>query len=104
MVENRLRAARPAHDFIGAKGDSGRAETLNLGGQIEHFQMHAVPATGRLVAPVRQRTLPRAAIAAEQQAHAVAYDRGKGWGGVLLQREAEKRRIEPQRSWDSSMM
>src|SRR6267154_1110840 len=100
VIDNDLGAARPGHDILRAEGNPGRTQPLNFRGQIGHLQVHAVPAARYLPATVRQRTLSRAAIAAEEEAHAVPCDRREGWRGVLLQCEPEECRIEMHRSRD----
>jgi hypothetical protein len=60
--------------------------------------MHSVPAARLLLAAIWQRLLPRAPVAAEEEAHAVPFDRSEGWRGIPLDREAEEHCIETHRS------
>src|SRR5262245_46474923 len=59
--------------------------------------MDAIPAARRLPTPIRQRPLPRTAVAAEQESHAVAHDGSKRRRRIMLHREPEERREEMDR-------
>src|SRR5262245_4436124 len=98
IVDNDLGAAGAGHDVARAEGNPRCTQPRNFRGEIVHLKMDAIPATGYLLAAIRQRALPRTPITAEEEAHAVPYDRRKGRRGVMFRRKAEERGIEAYRT------
>src|SRR5215467_11443683 len=72
----------------------GRPQPHHLSLEISHLEMNAVPAARHLTPTIGERAFARAALATQQQPHAVTRYRGKGGGRVDVQSEAEESRVE----------
>src|SRR3954454_15696575 len=81
------------------KARAGRAQPVDLRGQVADLELEAVPSAGLWAAPVGQ-DLPAAAASAghaEQQAQVAAGEHGEGRRGVHDHLEAEVIAIEADR-------
>lgn len=56
IVDYNLRTTRAGYDFIRTKGYSSSSQPLDLGLEISHLEMNAIPATRHLTPTIGERS------------------------------------------------
>src|SRR3954454_2219281 len=93
VLEEDLLAAGPVDDLV-AERHAGRAQPLDVGGDVVDDEVDAIPAPWLWRSAIRHRASSRTLGAAEQQPEVASHDVGKRGGRIRASSEAEVGRVE----------